>query len=42
MIYFCADDYGISKESNSRIEECLEKNITVQEMFGMDLENEIY
>lgn len=24
MIYFCADDYGISKESNSRIEQCLE------------------
>ena len=24
MIYFCADDYGISKESNNRIEKCLE------------------
>ena len=23
MIYFCADDYGISKISNTRIEECL-------------------
>ncbi len=23
MIYFCADDYGISKSSNTRIEECL-------------------
>ena len=25
MIYFCADDYGISKETNRRIEECVEK-----------------
>ena len=25
MIYFCADDYGISKEYNRRIEECVEK-----------------
>lgn len=25
MIYFCADDYGISKEYNKRIEECIEK-----------------
>ena len=25
MIYFCADDYGISKEYNKRIEECVEK-----------------
>ncbi len=24
MIYFCADDYGMSKESNDRIEECLQ------------------
>lgn len=24
MIYFCADDYGISAKSNSRIKECLE------------------
>ena len=24
MIYFCADDYGISTASNSRIEKCLE------------------
>ena len=24
MIYFCADDYGISKESNNRIEQCLD------------------
>lgn len=24
------------------LEECLEKNITVQELYGMDLENEIY
>ena len=23
MIYFCADDYGISDDSNDRIEECL-------------------
>lgn len=27
MIYFCADDYGISKESNNRIEECLENGV---------------
>lgn len=27
MVYFCADDYGISKESNSRIEECLENGV---------------
>lgn len=27
MVYFCADDYGISKEYNRRIEECLEKGI---------------
>ena len=25
MIYFCADDYGISKEYNRCIEECIEK-----------------
>lgn len=25
MIYFCADDYGISQEYNRRIEECVEK-----------------
>ena len=24
MIYFCADDYGVCKESNNRIEKCLE------------------
>ena len=24
MVYFCADDYGISEESNRRIEECLD------------------
>ena len=24
MIYFCADDYGVSDESNSRIEDCLD------------------
>lgn len=24
MIYFCADDYGMSKQSNSRIEKCIE------------------
>ena len=23
MVYFCADDYGVSKECNSRIEKCL-------------------
>ena len=27
MIYFCADDYGISAYGNSRIEDCLEKGI---------------
>ena len=27
MIYFCADDYGISKESNSRIEKCIQKGV---------------
>ena len=27
MIYFCADDYGISKSSNTRIEECLKNGI---------------
>ena len=27
MIYFCADDYGISKSSNTRIEECLKKGV---------------
>lgn len=27
MIYFCADDYGISKEYNKCIEQCVEKGI---------------
>ena len=27
MIYFCADDYGISEGANSRIENCLENGI---------------
>ncbi|MBQ5590411.1 MAG: ChbG/HpnK family deacetylase, partial [Clostridia bacterium] len=27
MIYFCADDYGISRSSNTRIEECLKKGV---------------
>ena len=27
MVYFCADDYGISKSYNKRIEECLEKGV---------------
>ena len=27
MIYFCADDYGISKECNSRIEKCIESGV---------------
>ncbi len=27
MIYFCADDYGISVEGNSRIENCLENGV---------------
>ena len=27
MIYFCADDYGVSAESNTRIEECLKNGI---------------
>ena len=27
MVYFCADDYGISKSYNKRIEECLDKGV---------------
>lgn len=27
MIYFCADDYGISEHSNTRIEECIENGV---------------
>ena len=27
MIYFCADDYGLSKECNNRIESCLENGV---------------
>lgn len=27
MIYFCADDYGISNTGNSRIEDCLENGV---------------
>ena len=27
MIYFCADDYGISTSSNTRIEECLKNGV---------------
>ena len=27
MIYFCADDYGISEGANSRIEDCLENGV---------------
>ncbi len=27
MVYFCADDYGISKECNSRIEKCIESGV---------------
>lgn len=27
MIYFCADDYGISKPSNTRIEECFKNGV---------------
>ena len=27
MIYFCADDYGISRSSNTRIEECLKNGV---------------
>ena len=27
MVYFCSDDYGISKEYNRCIEECLEKGV---------------
>ena len=27
MIYFCADDYGISEGANSRIENCLENGV---------------
>ena len=27
MVYFCADDYGVSAEANSRIEVCLEKGV---------------
>ncbi len=27
MVHFCADDYGISKESNSRIEDCFKRGV---------------
>ena len=27
MVYFCADDYGISKDCNNRIEECLDNGV---------------
>lgn len=27
MIYFCADDYGVSKNSNNRIEKCIESGV---------------
>ncbi len=27
MVYFCADDYGISKESNNRIENCIKNGV---------------
>lgn len=27
MVYFCADDYGISKQSNSRIENCIKNGV---------------
>ena len=27
MIYFCADDYGVSEQSNNRIEECLKNSV---------------
>ncbi|MEE1048402.1 MAG: ChbG/HpnK family deacetylase, partial [Clostridia bacterium] len=27
MVYFCADDYGISTYGNSRIENCLENGV---------------
>ena len=27
MIYFCADDYGISRSSNARIEECFKNGV---------------
>ena len=27
MIYFCADDYGISKQSNTRIENCIKNGV---------------
>ena len=27
MVYFCADDYGISEGANSRIENCLENGV---------------
>ena len=27
MIYFCADDYGVSKQCNSRIENCLKNSV---------------
>ena len=27
MVYFCADDYGISRYSNNRIEQCLKGNV---------------
>ena len=27
MIYFCADDYGVSPKSNTRIETCIETGV---------------
>ena len=41
MVYFCADDYGISKEYNKCIEECLQKGILnkVSVLPNGDIEN---
>ena len=27
MIYFCADEYGLARSSNTRIEECLKNGV---------------
>ena len=47
MIYFCADDYGVSDYANSRIENCLEKGVLnkgeevlSEEVFGPVMTNE--
>ena len=45
MVYFCADDDGISKSYNKRIEECLEKGIkskALKRALEVDIPEEIY